>query len=54
MMILLLEYASQHYIEKLSLMVSKDNHALKLYWKCGFREYADAGDSLLMLCSTGA
>lgn len=50
----LLEYASRHHIEKLSLMVSKDNHALKLYRKCGFLEYADAGDSLLMLRKTEA
>ena len=45
----LLDHASKHNIQKLSLMVSKDNHALKLYLKSGFLEYADKGDSLLML-----
>jgi len=50
----LLEQASKHHIPKLSLMVSKDNHAHKLYRKCGFREYADAGDAWLMLCETEA
>ena len=50
----LLDRASKHNIEKLSLMVSKDNPAIKLYWKCGFLEYADVGDSLLMLGKTEA
>ena len=45
----LISQASKHNIQKLSLMVSKDNHALKLYRKCGFLEHADTGDSLLML-----
>ena len=45
----LIDHASKHNIQKLSLMVSKDNHALKLYRKCGFLKYADTGDSLLML-----
>ena len=54
MMAWLLEQASKHHIEKLSLMVSKDNHAIKLYRKCGFLEYADVGDSLLMLRRTEA
>jgi ribosomal protein S18 acetylase RimI-like enzyme len=44
----LLDDASKHDISKISLMVSKDNHALHLYRKCGFLEYADKGDSLLM------
>jgi ribosomal protein S18 acetylase RimI-like enzyme len=48
----LLDYASKHSIQKLSLMVSKDNHAQRLYRKCGFLEYADTGDSLLMLRET--
>ena len=45
----LIAYASEHNIEKLSLMVSKDNHAVNLYRKCSFLEYDDTGDSLLML-----
>lgn len=45
----LIDYASRHNIQKMSLMVSKDNHAIYLYRKCGFLEYADTGDSLLML-----
>ena len=48
----LIEHASKRNIQKLSLMVSKDNHALRLYRKCGFLEYADKGDSLLMLRRT--
>ena len=49
MMNWLIDYASEYNIQKVSLMVSKDNHAEKLYRKCGFLEYADTGDSLLML-----
>jgi ribosomal protein S18 acetylase RimI-like enzyme len=49
MMAWLVDAASERNIEKLSLMVSKDNHAIKLYEKCGFLEYADQNDSLLML-----
>ena len=45
----LLEYAARQEIDKISLMVSKDNHAVKLYRKCGFVEYTDEGDSLLMV-----
>ena len=45
----LIDHASKHKIQKISLMVSKDNHAIKLYKKCGFLVYADRGDSLLML-----
>jgi ribosomal protein S18 acetylase RimI-like enzyme len=45
----LIAYASKHHIPKMSLMVAKDNHGLHLYRKCGFLEYADEGDSLLML-----
>ena len=45
----LIGHASMHNIQKISLMVSKDNHAINLYRKCGFLEYADNGDSLLML-----
>jgi GNAT superfamily N-acetyltransferase len=45
----LIDHASKHNIQKLSLMVSKDNQAIRLYRKCGFLEYADKGESLLML-----
>ena len=52
MMAWLMDHASKHGIQKLSLMVSKDNHAIRLYRKCGFLECADTGDSLLMLRNT--
>ena len=45
----LIDYASKHSIQKISLMVSKDNHAIKLYRQCGFLEYADKGDAFLMV-----
>ena len=45
----LIDHASKHSIQKISLMVSKDNYAINLYRQCGFVEYADKGDSLLML-----
>ena len=45
----LIDYASNQNIKKISLMVSKDNHALNLYRKCGFTEYADKGEALLMV-----
>ncbi len=46
----LIDHASIHQIRQISLMVSKDNHAIHLYRQCGFHVYADKGDSLLMLC----
>ena len=49
----LIDYASCNNIKELSLMVSKDNHALWLYRKCGFLECSDTGDSLLMVRKTG-
>ncbi len=45
----LIKHAAQQEIERMSLMVSKDNHALHLYRACGFEIHADDGDSLLML-----
>lgn len=45
----LVDHASEHIIQRISLMVSKDNHAIRLYRRCGFLEYADEGHSLLML-----
>ena len=32
----LIDQASKHNIQRISLMVSKDNHAMNLYRKCGF------------------
>lgn len=45
----IIDYASKHAIEEISLMVSKDNYAMKLYVQMGFQEVADTGDSLLMV-----
>jgi ribosomal protein S18 acetylase RimI-like enzyme len=45
----LINHAAKHAIPKISLMVSKDNHALNLYQQQGFLEYADTGDSFLMV-----
>ena len=47
----LIDHASRHAIQQLSLSVSKDNHALGLYQQQGFLEYADIGDALLMVRS---
>ena len=44
----LIDQASRHHIHALSLMVSKDTHAIQLYRQCGFLEYADTGDSFVM------
>ena len=41
--------AKEKGISKISLCVSKDNIALGLYKKTGFKEYKDIGDSLLMV-----
>jgi ribosomal protein S18 acetylase RimI-like enzyme len=45
----LIDYASKHSIQKVSLGVSKDNYALNLYKQQGFLEYADKGDAFLMV-----
>ena len=45
----LIDHAASHATPKISLMVSKDNYALNLYRQQGFLEYADTGDSLLMV-----
>jgi ribosomal protein S18 acetylase RimI-like enzyme len=45
----LIDYASKHAIQKVSLGVSKDNYALNLYKQQGFLEYADKGDAFLMV-----
>lgn len=49
----LLDHAKESAVSKVSLMVSKHNHAIKLYKKCGFIHHADTGDSLLMICTAG-
>jgi ribosomal protein S18 acetylase RimI-like enzyme len=45
----LFHYAEEKKIKTLSLCVSKDNHAINLYMKRGFKEYMDTGDSLIMV-----
>ena len=45
----MLEYLAKHDIDKISLMVSKDNYAINLYRQQGFVEYADRGDSIIMM-----
>jgi len=45
----LIDSASKHSIQKISLSVSKDNYAINLYKQQGFLEYADIGDAFLMV-----
>jgi ribosomal protein S18 acetylase RimI-like enzyme len=45
----LIAYAFAHSIQRLSLMVSKDNPAINLYKQQGFVTFADMGNSLLMV-----
>ncbi len=45
----LIAYASKHAIQRISLMVSKDNYAINLYRQRGFVEYADRGDAFIMV-----
>jgi GNAT superfamily N-acetyltransferase len=45
----LIAHASQRGIPAISLMVSTGNSAASLYRKCGFVDYADRGDSWIML-----
>jgi ribosomal protein S18 acetylase RimI-like enzyme len=45
----LIDYASKHSIQKISLSVSKDNYAIDLYKQQGFLEYADRGDAFIMV-----
>ena len=49
MMEWLVNRASAQGIQKVSLSVSKDNHALALYRSQGFVEHVDRGDSFLMV-----
>ena len=45
----LMDYASKHAIQKISLSVSKDNYAINLYRQQGFQEYVDKGDAFTMV-----
>jgi ribosomal protein S18 acetylase RimI-like enzyme len=45
----LIDYASKHAIQRISLSVSKDNYALNLYRQQGFLEHDDKGDAFLMV-----
>ena len=45
----LTKYASENSIQKISLMVSKDNYAINLYKQQGFQEYADKEDAFIMV-----
>ena len=45
----LVDYASKHSIQKISISVSKDNYAINLYRQQGFLEYADKGDWFIMV-----
>ena len=45
----LIDYASHHSIQKISLSVSKDNYAINLYRQQGFLEYDDKGDAFIMV-----
>ncbi|MCD6494643.1 GNAT family N-acetyltransferase [Candidatus Bipolaricaulota bacterium] len=48
----LIDRASKQSISQISLSVSKDNRALKLYRDLGFREHFDRGDAFTMVCRT--
>ena len=45
----LIDYASKHSIQRISLSVSKDNYAINLYKQQGFLEYKDNGDAFIMV-----
>ena len=47
----LIEKYKDSEFDRLSLCVSKDNHALRLYHQLGFVEAEDIGDSLIMIYS---
>jgi GNAT superfamily N-acetyltransferase len=49
MMDWLIEYASKHSIQQISLSVSKDNYAINLYQQQGFLETIDKGDAFIMV-----
>ena len=45
----LIAHAAQQSIQRISLMVAKDNHAKNLYRQQGFQDYAETEDSILMV-----
>jgi len=45
----LIDHASKSSIQRISLMVSKDNYAINLYRQHGFLEYGDKGDAFIMV-----
>lgn len=45
----LIDYASKNAVPRISLSVSKDNHAINLYRQQGFLEYADKGGAFIMV-----
>jgi len=45
----LIDYASKHSIQRISLSVSKYNFAIHLYRQQGFLEFVDKGDSFIMI-----
>jgi ribosomal protein S18 acetylase RimI-like enzyme len=48
----LIDRASERAVQRISLMVSKDNYAINLYRQRGFVEYADRGDAFIMVRKT--
>ena len=49
MLVWLIDAAAKQSLQKISLMVSKDNIALHLYRQQGFVVYADKGDAFIMV-----
>lgn len=45
----LIDRVSKHSLARISLSVSKDNRALKLYRELGFREHVDRVDAFTMV-----
>ena len=45
----LIDRASKHSIQRMSLSVSKDNYAINLYKQQGFSEYVDKGNAVIMV-----
>jgi len=45
----IIDYASKHAVQQISLSVAKENYAKNLYLQQGFREYADVGLALTMV-----
>ena len=49
----LIEYASKHSVQNISLNVAKDNFAIDLYRQHGFQVVADKGDAVTMVRKIG-